>query len=156
MSIAKTGSMLRAALLAAVLAAAGAISPAIAADDAAPGKAASDKAASSASKGSRPAADKPAAERAAAPRKAQNRAAGQKTDKTKQAQEPAKTATPAQCAGLQGLRLAQCQKCDVPGKSETMRFLCREGVAVTYCVKNSLKDVDPDCRANEPANRQNL
>lgn len=120
MSIAKTGSMLRAALLAAMLAAA--VAPAVAADD-------------------------------AAPRKAQGKAAGQKT---KKAEEPAKTATPAQCAGLQGLRLAQCQKCDVPGKSETMRFLCREGVAVTYCVKNAFKGDDPDCRANEPANRQNL
>ncbi|HMN80769.1 MAG TPA: hypothetical protein PKA20_12650 [Burkholderiaceae bacterium] len=161
MSIAKTGSMLRAALLAAVLAAAGAVSPAIASDNAttgnvgtgeadqgkaAPGKAASGKSAGDKAGG---------AGSKAQPRKTQSKNA-EKTDAKKKAQEQAKTATPAHCSGLQGLPLAQCQKCDVPGKGDTMRFLCRQGVAATYCVKNALKGDDPDCRANEPANRQNL
>jgi len=161
MSTAKTtGSRLRAALLAAVLIAACMGSPAIAADDAAPAKASSDKAAGSGSKASRAATDKitdkTTAGRAAQPRKAQGKATEQKTEKTGKATEQAKSAPPAHCAGLKGLPLEQCQQCDVPGKGDTMRFLCRQRVAAIYCVKNALKGDDPDCRANEPANRQNL
>lgn len=138
MSTARNGSTWRAALLAAVLAtgltAACTVSPAIASDD-----------------------DKAAAQRPAQPRKAQGKArSAEKTDKTKEVREQAKATDPTPCAGLKGLPLAQCQKCDVPGKSDTMRFLCREGVAVTYCVKNAFKGSDPDCRANEPTNPQNL